>query len=166
MTAPLQPPNPADLSTVAGGRYAVQIDTSTNGTADWEFINGITSFVPTPNPKLEDITDIYSDGWTSQGVFGNELTIAISGKLKGLKTAGVVTPDPGLSVLLEKSYETGDENMAHLRYWRYDEVAEAREGYFAVNVKYDGGTPSESQKWSGTLNGQGKPTDITKPTTP
>lgn len=161
-----QPPNPASLSTAAAGKYGVQINRldlgGTRQAPIWQFINGIMSFEPSPQPKLEDDSDIYGDAWASQSVVGNALNIAISGVYKGTDDPTFV-PDPGLGYLLARSYETTSDNEVHVKWWRYDEIDESFEHFFATDCKKTGGKPSELQKWSGTLTGRGKPTKVAKP---
>lgn len=161
-----QPPNPSSLSTAAAGRYGVQINRldlgGTRQAPVWQFVNGIMSFEPSPQPKLEDDSDIYGDAWASQSVVGNALNIAISGVYKGTDDPTFV-PDPGLGYLLARSYETTSDNEVHVKWWRYDEIDESFEHFFATDCKKTGGKPSELQKWSGTLTGRGKPTKVDKP---
>lgn len=162
-----QPPNPASLSTASAGKYGVQINRldlgGTRQAPVWQFINGIMSFEPLPQPKLEDDSDIYMDAWQSQNVVGNALNITISGIYKGTDDPSFV-PDPGLEFLLSKAFETASDNEVHIKWWRYDELDESFEHFFATDCKKTGGKPSENQKWSGTLTGRGKPTKVAKPT--
>ena len=169
MTTPLLPPDGSALDTIPAGRYGVQVNTTPGaaaGSETWEFVNGLTSFEPTYKPKLEDDTDLTSDGWESQAVTGNAHSIAIEGLVKGETAASTFTPDPGMTFLVEASKQTGKGAHVHLRYWRTDELSDAVEAHYAVDASLKGGKPNELQKFSGTLTGRGKPKDITKPTTP
>lgn len=161
-----QPPNPSSLSTASAGKYGVQINRldlgGTRQAPVWQFINGIMSFEPLPQPKLEDDSDIYMDAWQSQNVVGNALNITLSGIYKGTDDPSFV-PDPGLEFLLSKAFETASDNEVHIKWWRYDELDESFEHFFATDCKKTGGKPSENQKWSGTLTGRGKPTKVAKP---
>lgn len=161
--AVLKPPSSSNLTTVAAGQYAVQIQDKV--TSSWLWLNGITSFNPKNNVKLEDDSDIYGDNWDSQIAMGNGLEIAIEGLVKG-EDIGTFTTDPGLAILLAAREETGTDNLVRIRYWRHDDLPEAKETNVAVNITLDGGKTNETQKWSGTLAGRGRPETITKPTAP
>lgn len=161
--AVLKPPSSSNLTTVAAGQYAVQIQDK--ATSSWLWLNGITSFNPKNNVKLEDDSDIYGDNWDSQIAMGNGLEIAIEGLVKG-EDIGTFTTDPGLAILLAAREETGTDNLVRIRYWRHDDLPEAKETNVAVNITLDGGKTNETQKWSGTLAGRGRPETITKPTAP
>ncbi|CAM3536133.1 phage tail tube protein [Tsukamurella ocularis] len=159
----LQPPDSRMLKTVSAGRYAVQINTNadTAGTPTWVFINGISKWEPKFDAQLEDDSDIYGDNYKSEVAAGNGFSVDVEGFLKFVDE-GVT--DPGLAILLAKAEETGFDNYAHIRYWRRDEVPEARESLFAVKISPAGGKPNELQKWNGSLSGRGRPKNITKPT--
>lgn len=163
MTGPLMPPDGSALDTIPAGRYAFQVNTGTEATPTWVFVNGLTNFEPTYKPKLEDDSDITSDGWESQAVTGNAHSIALEGLIKGENATGFV-PDPGMTFLVEASKQTGSNAHIHGRYWRTDELTEAVEAHYAVDCSLKGGKPTELQKFGGTLTGRGKPKDITKPT--
>lgn len=160
--AVLTPPDGAKLDTIPAGRYGVQVDISTTSTPQWIFVNGLTNFEPTFKTKLEDDTDITSDGWDSSAVAGNSFSVSFEGLVKG-ETDTEFTPDPGMQFLVAASQQTGSDAHVHMRYWRTDEVDQAHDFYAAVDASLKGGKPNELQKFSGSLTGRGKPSEITKP---
>jgi hypothetical protein len=166
MSTPLTPPDSSALATTSAGNWAVQINTTPEATATWAFVNGISKFEPKNKPKMEDDSDIYMDNWASQIAAGQALELSIEGLTKGTVAGGVMTVDPGLAVLLAASKETGNDNIVHLRYWRTDGLPDSFEHRFGVDVSLQGGKSDELLKFTGTLYGRGKPTAVTKPTTP
>ncbi|KXP12178.1 hypothetical protein AXK57_19710 [Tsukamurella pulmonis] len=156
----LQPPDSRMLRTVSAGKYAVQINAGTSETPNWLWVNGITKWGPKFDVQLEDDSDIYGDNYKSEVGVSNGFDIEVEGNVKYDEA---FEPDPGLTLLLAKAEETGFDNYAHIRYWRRDEVPEARESLFAVKISHTPGGVKELQKWSGTLAGRGRPKDIVKP---
>lgn len=161
--AVLKPPSSNQLTTVAAGQYGVQIKDPLTGSYLW--LNGISKFEPKNKAKLEDDSDIYGNNWDSQIAMGNGLEISIEGMVKG-EDIGTFTTDPGLAILLAAREETGTDNLVELRYWRHDDLPEAKQSAFAVDISLNGGKPNEIQKWSGTLHGRGRPDTIAKPQAP
>lgn len=159
----LTPPDGSGLAVIPAGRYGVQVNTGTTQAPVWTFINGLTNFEPKFDPKLEDDSDITSDGWESQAVAGNAFSIDFEGLVKGVDEGSTFTADPGMQFLVAASQETGSDAHVHLRYWRTDELDEAFELHAAVKASLKGGKPNELQKFSGNLTGRGKPKSITKP---
>ena len=163
----LLPPDGSALATRSAGRYGVQINIGTTLAPDWVFVNGLTSYEPKTDPNLEDDTDISSDGWASQAVTGNALTVSFEGLVKGAEAGGVFSPDPGLQALIEASVETDSGGHVHMRHWRTDGMAGAPwnlEFHAAVKASPAGGKTTELQKFSGDLTGRGKPVTIVAPT--
>lgn len=166
MSTPLTPPDASNLVTTSAGSWAVQINSTPDATATWLWVNGIQSFEPTNDAKMEDDSDIFMDNWSSETAAGQALKINISGLTKGTKTGGNIVLDPGLAVLLAASKETGSDNIVHIRYWRLDGLPDAYEAHCGTKISLKGGKTDELLKWDGSLSGRGKPKSITKPTTP
>ena len=164
----LTPPDGALLDTIPAGRYAVQVLTGDDPlvNADWTFVNGLTKFEPKPDIQTEDDTDITSDGWASEAAVGNKFVAEIEALVKGDASGTAFVQDPGLSVLHAASFQTGTGAIQTFRYWRTDDVDEAKRFKAVVKCAPPGGKPNELQKVSGQLIGRGKPVDITKPETP
>lgn len=156
----LKPPSSSSLTTVGAGKYGVRIRKSASD--PWVWLMGLSKFGPTPKPKMEDDSDINGDAYSSEVAMGNGVEIAIEGFVKG-EDVGTFTTDPGLAILLAAMYEIGVDNMVYIQWWRHDDLPEAKECRFAVDAKMNDGKPDESQKFSGTLKGRGKPMDIAKP---
>lgn len=162
----LTPPDGSGLAVIPAGRYGVQVNTGTTQAPVWTFINGLTNFEPKFDPKLEDDSDISSNGWESQAVAGNAFSVDFEGLVKGADAGSTFTADPGMQRLVAASQETGSDAHVHVRYWRTDELDEAFEFRAAVKASLKGGKPNELQKFSGNLTGRGKPTAIEKPEEP
>lgn len=159
----LKPPNSSSLFTFRAAAWGVQINIGTPSSPIWTFLRGLSKFEPKQDPKMADDTDIDSDGWESELVAAQKLNIDVEGLVKGEKSTSLVIPDPGVSHLRKLGKEKGYENIAHLRYWRLDDINEAYEHYFALKYSDAGGGNADLQKFSATLSGRGKPTEISKP---
>lgn len=157
-------PDSSNLSTARAADWAVQVNTGTPTTPEWEWVNGISKFDPSNDPTMQDDTDINSGGWKSQLVTAQSLDVAMEGLLKGLRDeTGVVASDPGLNFIREKGQQVGEDNIVELRAWRTDDVPTAWRHRFAAGFKDVGGGNEELQKWTCDLRGRGAPTVITKP---
>ncbi|MEU3013343.1 phage tail tube protein [Nocardia asteroides] len=169
MTTPLQAPDSAGMATALARDYAVQIDTNwgtpSQGTPNWVFVLGLNTVNPTQDITFQDDGDIHSGGYKSQQATAIGANLELAGLRKGLKSPGYVA-DPGQEKLRSHGSQIGDANTAHIRYWRTDEIDEAREGYYAVNWTSAGGDKEGLYGFTATCTGKGKPKDITKPVAP
>lgn len=165
MSAPLQAPSSDNLATTLARDWAIQVDTS-DGAAEptWTFVMGLSQFSPQPEATLQDDGDINSDGFSSEIVTQQKLTIQMEGLRKGTNAAGNFTPDPGIEHLRRKGEKLGADNFVRARYWRTDGRNEAKQGTFACS--WSEGTEGKDglSTFSVTLSSRGKPEDITKPT--
>lgn len=162
MTAPLQATPTDNLGTATSGLYRAEINTGTAQAPVWIEMKGITKWSPKFEQQTEDDTDISSGAWKSEFPVGNGFTVEVEGLTKGTTDPAFVA-DPGVQALLEKSKKIGNDGIGHFRYWRTDELDEALEFYATCGVSRTGEKPPALDKWSGTLTGRGKPTDISKP---
>ncbi len=166
MTTPLQAPNSAGMATALARDYAVQIDlnygTAQAGTPNWVFVMGLNKVNPTNDITFQDNGDIHSGGRKSQIATAVGENLELAGLRKGNRTPGYV-PDPGQEKLRSHGEEIGDANTAHLRYWRTDDISEAKEGYFAVNWVSAADDKEGLLSFTATCTGQGKHTLISKP---
>lgn len=158
----LRPPNSSSLFTFRAAEWAFQIYNDADVPL---FVRGLSKFEPVTDPTMQDDSDIDSDGWKSELVTAQKLNINFEGLMKGEKSGGVVTPDPGVALLRDKGRDKGYDNIVKARYWRTDDLDEAYEHFFAVKFTDVGGSNEDLQKFTGTLSGRGKPTPITKPVT-
>lgn len=169
MTAPLDAPNSAGMATALARAYAVQINvnhgTALAATPDWRFILGLNKVSPTNDITFQDNGDIHSGGYKSQIATAIGANLELAGLRKGTRSPGYV-PDPGQEKLRSHGEAIGDANTAHIRYWRTDEIAEAKEGYFAVNWVSSADDKEGLLAFTATCTGQGKHTDIAKPMLP
>ncbi len=159
----LRPPNSASLFTFRAAEWAFQIYNDADVPL---FVRGLSKFEPQNDPTMQDDSDIDSEGWKSELVTAQKLNINFEGLMKGEKSGGTVTPDPGAALLRAKGKDKGYDNIVKARYWRTDDLNEAFEHYFAVKWTDVGGSNEDLQKFTGTLSGRGKPTPIAKPQAP
>lgn len=161
--AVLTMPDGSALKTIQAAKYGVQVNLGTVANPIWTFVNGLQNFEPKTDPKLEDDTDISSDGWESMANAGNAFTVDFDGLIKGEQATQFIA-DPGMYALKAAAEKTGSDGHVHMRYWRVDDLPDAKEFFAAVKASLKGGKPNELQKFGGSLTGRGKPKDIVKPT--
>ncbi|WP_416565053.1 phage tail tube protein [Nocardia testacea] len=166
MTTPLQAPDSASMATALARDYAVQIDlnqgTPQAGTPNWVFVMGLNKVSPTTDLTMQDDGDIHSGGRKSQIATGIGENLELGGLRKGNRSPNYV-PDPGQEKLRSHGSQIGYDNIAHIRYWRVDEIDEAKEGYFAVNWVSSADDKEGLYAFTATLTGRGKHKDIAKP---
>lgn len=164
---PLQAPDSASLATALARDYAVQIDTAygTGEAPNWVFIMGLNKVSPANDITMQDDGDIHSGGRKSQIATAIGENLELGGLRKGERSPNYV-PDPGIEQLRLHGNRIGYENVAHVRYWRTDEIAEAKEGYFAVSFVGSADDKEGLYGWTATLTGRGKHKDIAKPVMP
>ncbi|MFC9874879.1 phage tail tube protein [Nocardia salmonicida] len=169
MTTPLDAPNSAGMATALARAYAVQIDinhgTVLAGTPDWRWILGLNKVNPTNDITFQDNGDIHSRGRKSSIATAIGENLELGGLRKGNRSPDYV-PDPGQEKLRSHGEEIGDANTAHIRYWRTDEIAEAKEGYFAVNWVSSADDKEGLLAFTATCTGQGQHANIAKPMLP
>lgn len=169
MTTPLQAPNSAGMATALARDYAVQIDTNwgteDQGTPNWVFVMGLNSVNPSTDITMQDDGDIHSNGRKSQVATAIGENLELAGLRKGTRSPGY-TADPGQEKLRSHGSEIGDANTAHIRYWRVDDIDEAKEGYFAVNWASSGGDKEGLYGFTATCTGKGQHLNIVKPIAP
>lgn len=164
--AVLKPGSGANLATIPAGLWAVQVNTGTTDTPDWEFVNGLTSYGPVYDLQSEDDSDINMGGWRSEAPTGNGMSVTFEGLVKGTEAEGEFTPDPGMAVLIAASKSTGNAAIREFRHWRVDSLDEAEQFFAVVKASLTAGRPTELQKFSGELIAKGQPEQITKPEDP
>lgn len=169
MTSPtvLQAPDSAPLATALARDYAVQIDTAygTGSGPNWVFVMGLNKVSPTTDITMQDDGDIHSGGRKSQIATAIGENLELGGLRKGERAPEYI-PDPGIEHLRLLGSRIGYENIAHIRYWRVDEIEEAKEGFFAVNFTGSSDDKEGLYAWTATCTGRGKHKDIDKPLMP
>ncbi|MBH0778822.1 phage tail tube protein [Nocardia bovistercoris] len=165
--APLQAPDSSTLATALARDYAVQIDVAygTGSAPEWVFVMGLNKVSPTQDITMQDDGDIHSGGRKSQIATAIGENLELAGLRKGERSPAYV-PDPGIEQLRKHGSKIGYENIAHVRYWRTDEIDEAKEGYFAVAFVGSADDKEGLYGWTATLTGRGQHKDIVKPLTP
>ncbi|MFE7746871.1 phage tail tube protein [Nocardia sp. NPDC057455] len=161
--AVLKPPNSASLFTFRAAEWAVQVNTGTVASPNYEWLRGLSKFEPVNDATMQDDTDIDSGGYGSELVTAQKLNVNAEGLVKGERSASTVVPDPGVAFLRAKGKNLGYDNIVQLRYWRTDDLPEAYEHFFAVKWSDVGGGNADLQKFTATLSGRGEPTAIAKP---
>lgn len=160
---PLNAPDSASLHAALARDYAVQINTAAAGSPPtWVFVMGLNKVSPTTDTTMQDDGDIHSNGRKSQIATAIGENLELGGLRKGSRTPNFV-PDPGIERLRYHGSKIGYENIAHIRYWRTDEIDEAKEGYYAVNFSGGGEDKEGLLSWTATLTGRGQAQDIEKP---
>ncbi|AUM18228.1 MULTISPECIES: phage tail tube protein [Rhodococcus] len=166
MSTPLVPADSSALVSTLARDWAVQVDTSSNGTPSWVFVYGLSTVNPTTDLTMQDDGDINADGRKSQIATAIGENLELQGLRKGTLAGETLTPDPGQEFLRAKGRKIGYENISHVRFWRLDDLSDAYEGHFATNWTDTGGDKEGLQAFTCTLTGRGKMTSITKPTAP
>jgi len=165
----LQAPNSAGMATALARDYAVQVDinygTAQSGTPEWVFVMGLNKVSPSNDVTLQDDGDIHSNGRKSQIATAIGENLEIAGLRKGNLAAGFVA-DPGQEKLRGHGEEIGAANTAHVRYWRTDDIDEAKEGYFAVSWVSAAEDKEGLYGFTCTLTGKGQHKKIPKPSAP
>lgn len=161
MTAPTQ----ALASTLARD-WILEVNTGTTLSPTWTRVRGLSSVAPIFEGALQDDSDIDSEGFASQIATGLAHRVEGGGKRKGENTSGFVD-DPGQDFLRKKGRKTGYDNIVQARIYRRDELPDAYQSEYAVQWTDTAATDTNSlQEFSFTLQGRGKPEEITKPLIP
>ncbi|MGW0039824.1 phage tail tube protein [Gordonia sp. NPDC003376] len=149
---------------VQAGVYEVQINTGTYTTPVWVDIYGLTDWSPSTALTNEDATTIHDDGWQRKAGVGGSASVACEGLMRGSfdPTTGAFTRDPGQAALIAAGEDFGQE--VDIRYWRRDGVPIAKRIQGISSVSDKGGKPGTAAKFSGSIEVNGKPEDIVKPT--
>lgn len=150
---------------VQAGLYEVQINIGTRIAPSWLDVYGLTDWSPKIDIKTEDAATIHDDGWDRNVGVGAGGTISVEGLMVGTTdpSTGIFTRDAGQAALIAAGQNFGRE--VDIRYWRRDGVGIAKRIQGISKVADQGGKPGSAAKLSGDIMINGKPTDITKPTT-
>lgn len=166
MSTPLLPADSSALASTLARDWAVQVNTSTTETPTWVFVYGLSQVGPTSDITLQDDGDIHAGGYKSQLATAIGANLELQGLRKGTLAGDTFTPDPGQEALRAKGKLTGYDNIAHVRYWRTDDLTDAFEIRAAVSWVDTAADKEALQAFTCTLTGRGKPVVITKPVTP
>ncbi|NKR60250.1 hypothetical protein GS474_16090 [Rhodococcus hoagii] len=131
----------------------------------WTPVRGLTSVAPIFEGSEQDTSDIDSEGYAASIVTGLAFRIEGSGKRKGDNTSGFVD-DPGQNFLRRKGRTTGADNYVDVRIYRRDSLPDAYQAQTTVKwTDSAAGDTNALQEFSFTLSGNGKPQEISKPST-
>ncbi|KHJ74657.1 phage tail tube protein [Rhodococcus sp. Chr-9] len=159
MTSPTQ----ALASTLARD-WILEVNTGTSAAPAWTRVRGLSSVAPIFEGALQDDSDIDSEGYASQIATGLAHRVEGGGKRKGENTSGFAD-DPGQNFLRQKGRKVGYDNIIEARVYRRDELPDAYQSEYAVQWTDTAASDVNAlQEFSFTLQGRGKPQEISKPT--
>ena len=135
-------------------------DKSKTGT--WVPVKGLTKFEESSDDNTEDDGDFDSNGWGSTVVTQRTWSLECEGKRKRTDNA-TFTPDPGQEIIRKAARVVGFDANIRVRWYRRDGSPDAYEGTATVSDFTKGGSVTDLEPFSFTLNGQGEPVEITNP---
>jgi hypothetical protein len=146
-------------------KWLLEVDVSEDDTPEWEPLTNITDFKQTTPLTTQDVTDFESEGWKS--TVGTALEWVVVAKVNRKVTAADSKKYPAAQeALLAASRKLGISNRVHVRTFELEPSGprpKALEGYMTVQWEDDGGDYSAKSSATITLNGQGKPDEVTHP---
>lgn len=153
-------PASGDLASTLARDWALQINKGIADAPEWKFVRGLSQFAPSYKPKMQDDTDIDSEGYSSQIATAIEATFDGEGKRKGKIDADGFKQDPGQAALRDVGRKMGLRNVIQARCWRTDGVDEGYEAYFSVEWNEKAGKNDDLDEFSFTMMSRGKPQRI------
>lgn len=148
------------MSTLARDN-AIQVRTI--GATDWTTVYGLQKLAPKFAGEMQDDSDLYSGGFSSNIATGQTYTIALEGLRKGELDAEDFTEDAGQAIIRKAGTKTGFANVIEARTWRTDGTGEAYESEFSVEYTTGDGDRLALDSWTATLTSRGEPTEINIP---
>lgn len=155
--------NTFKVSATSGG---TAVNISADGSADyveggWVRVRAIAGLKPTIDSNMEDDSDYDGDGWGSETKTGMSWAL----ELDLLRKIGVVSrePDPGQEIIRLAADQFGPDSVVHVRWFDRNGGPEAFEGYASVSWEPEGGGPTDLDKVSAKLSGQGARLAIENP---
>lgn len=159
--------NTFQLSATEGGGAVLGSadDTGTAVHPAWVRVGGLTQITPSVDTNLEDDSDFDGDGWGSDQVTQRKWKIECEGRRKRRADQPTTyVADPGQEIIRAAGEVVGIGATVPVRWYRKDGAPDAYTGYAAVQWGGGGGSVTDLEPFSFTLNGQGKRTAITNPT--
>lgn len=151
------------LVTALARKWAIDVNSGTELSPVWVTIRGINSLKYDPNAgNLEEDNAYDQDGRLAK----TKTALGSMAELKLLRryTAGDVTDyDAGQELLRTKSALFGEDGWAHCRIYDRNGGPEAYEDYFEVLWAADGGTTTDLEKVTVTLESKGVTAEIDNP---
>lgn len=148
-------------------KWVLEIDSTTTHVAPvWVQIKGMAELtVKEAEPNLED-DNVYEDaGYT--GKTKTALSWSADGKLmRRTLPTDVTTYDPGQERLRIQGRTLGPTGVGFFRVYDRDGGPEAWTGYGEITWDPEGGSPTDLESVSFTIDGKGAPTYITNPNAP
>jgi|SRR5690606_10400798 len=134
-------------------------------TDTWVPVKGLTKFEESSDDNTEDDGDFDSNGWGSTVVTQRTWSLECEGKRKRTDDTAF-TPDPGQEIIRKAARVVGFDANIRVRWYRRDGSPDAYEGTATVSDFTKGGSVTDLEPFSFTLNGQGEPVEITNPALP
>lgn len=158
--------NTFQLSATEGGAAVTGTadDTGTATYPSWVRVGGLTQVAPSVDTNMEDDSDFDGDGWGSDQVTQRKWKIECEGRRKRRAGQTAYVADPGQEIIRAAGEVVGIGATVEVRWYRKDGAPDAYTGYAAVQWGGGGGSVTDLEPFSFTLNGQGKRTAITNPT--
>lgn len=155
MTQPLQ-------STLAR-KWKLDVNTGTVAVPVWTPVYGLNELTPQPQtPNLEDDNVYEQGGWTSKTK--TALSWSLEAKLvRKTDAASAITYDPGQEKLRLLARAFGAAGVAHVRWYDRNGGPEAFVGFGEVSWVPDGGSQTDLETITVTLDGKSDSTIITNP---
>ncbi len=153
-------PSSSDLASTLARDWALQVNTGTKDAPKWTYVRGLSQFAPELKPKMQDDSDIDSEGYGSQIATALEMSFKGEGKRKGTDADGVFKQDPGQAFIRNAGRKMGLKNVIQARAWRTDGVQEGYEAHFSVEWEEKAGKNDDLDEFSFTMMSRGKPLAI------
>lgn len=153
-------PSSSDLASTLARDWALQVNTATKDAPKWVFVRGLSQFAPEMKPKMQDDSDIDSEGYGSQIATALEMSFKGEGKRKGTDADGTFKQDPGQAFIREAGRKMGLKNVIQARAWRTDGVQEGYEAHFSVEWEEKAGKNDDLDEFSFQMMSRGKPLAI------
>lgn len=160
MAAVAKAPSSQDLNSTLARDWALQVNTGTTDVPAWTFVRGLSKFAPETKPKMQDDSDIDSEGYASQIATTLEMTFKGEGKRKGKIASDKFKQDPGQAALRAAGRQMGLKNVIQARCWRTDGVQEGYEAFFSVQWEEKAGSIDDLDEFNFEMMSRGKPRAI------
>ncbi|WP_433426351.1 phage tail tube protein (plasmid) [Microtetraspora malaysiensis] len=145
--------------------WKLDVNTGPVETPVWTPVKGLTSFKETTDDSTEDDGDFDDEeGWGSEVVTERKWKIEAEGRRKRTDAA-TFTPDLGQEAIRKAARKVGFGANILVRWYRRDGAPDAYEGTCTVSDFAKGGSTTDLEPFSFSLNGQGAPKEITNPIT-
>ncbi|WP_053913660.1 phage tail tube protein [Streptomyces sp. TP-A0875] len=155
------PTPPEETATALARRYRLELDMGTDGTAAFELVPGVTTFVPKVEPTYQELKPYETDGWVENVSTMLKWTLEATILHRAHPETGVFSP---VQVKLRKaSAKFGSGSYVRVRYYDRNGADDAHEGLALVKWEPDGGDADAVDTVKITFTGSGPLTEIPNP---